>query len=48
MHRGRERKNSGNEGQSGEESESLKLEWRLQIFRVKSIYKCGSRVKPHL
>ena len=20
----------------------------LQIFRVKSIYKCGSRVKPHL
>jgi len=32
MQRGRARKNSGNEGQSGEESESLKLEWRASNF----------------
>jgi len=32
MHRRRERKNSENEGQSGEESESVKLEWRASNF----------------
>jgi len=45
--------------QRGEESETernkhwkrraeKKLSGALQIFRLKRIYKCGSRVKPHL
>ena len=35
MQRRRERKNSENEGQSGEESESVKLEWRASNFQGK-------------